>query len=405
MRRVQVKIHKIVGRQTARRSHIRRSKDTVPKILLPTIILSFSFLLSACGEGNSASGSGGSDEVAATVNGTKILVKDVDRAITQQFRGQESQLSQLAQAAYRIQALDSLISQEALYQRAHKDNIVPTEDDIKKFIQGYKVENGLTEEKFAEELKKTNQTEEQFREFVKKQLSIQKLYENAQSQLKVQDREVADIYNSNPKQFSIQPGVALSDIIIDPADNGAKFDAKGDAQAEQRSRDIKTRLNNGADFATIARQLSEHQSAYQSGDLGFLARSQFADLPQMMGLPAALGDKFYSMEPGDVTEPIKDSAGRWHIFKVTGKQTESRDRTQDDPSVRKEIQDAILAQRKQVVDAAIQARARDEAKIENFLAQRMLENPNSFGVLRPVPAATASEASASPSPTAEPKKN
>jgi parvulin-like peptidyl-prolyl isomerase len=376
----------------------------VRKILLPVIILSFSFLLSACGEGNSAAGSGGGDEVAATVNGVKILVKDVDRVITQQFRGQESQLSQLQQAAYRIQALDSLISQEALYQRAQKENIVPTEDDIKKFIQGYKVENGLTEEAFAEELRKTNQTEEQFREFVKKQLSIQKLYEKAQSQLKVQDREVADVYRENPKQFSIQPGVALSDIIIDPADNGAKFDAKGEAQAEQRIRDIKTRLNNGADFATIARQLSEHQSAYQSGDLGFLARSQFADLPQMMGLPAALGDKLYSMEAGDVTEPIKDSAGRWHIFKVTGKQTETRDRSQDDPSVRKEIQDAILAQRKQVVDAAIQARARDEAKIENFLAQRMLENPNSFGVLRPVPAATAGAAGASPSPTAEPKK-
>jgi parvulin-like peptidyl-prolyl isomerase len=202
--------------------------------------------------------------------------------------------------------------------------------------------------------------------------------------------------------------VALSDIIIDPADNGAKFDAKGEAQAEQRIRDIKTRLNNGADFATIARQLSEHQSAYQSGDLGFLPRSQFADLPQMMGLPASLGDKLYSMEVGDVTEPIKDSAGRWHIFKVTGKQTETRDRSLDDPSVRKEIQDAILAQRKQVVDAAIQARARDEAKIENFLAQRMLENPNSFGVLRPVPAASAGGASgtsASPSPTAEAKKN
>ncbi len=380
------------------------------KILLPIIILSFSFLLSACGEGNSASGSGGGDEVAATVNGVKILVKDVDRVITQQFRGQESQLSQLQQAAYRIQALDSLISQEALYQRAQKENIVPTEDDIKKFIQGYKVENGLTEEAFAEELRKTNQTEEQFREFVKKQLSIQKLYEKAQAQLKVQDREVADVYRENPRQFSIQPGVELSDIIIDPADNGAKFDAKGEAQAEQRIRDIKTRLNNGADFATIARQLSEHQSAYQSGDLGFLARSQFADLPQMMGLPAALGDKLYSMEPGDVTEPIKDSAGRWHIFKVKGKQTETRDRSQDDPSVRKEIQDAILAQRKQVVDAAIQARARDEAKIENFLAQRMLENPNSFGVLRPVPAANtsgasgASGASASPSPTAEAKK-
>src|SRR5262245_56365070 len=383
------------------RIRIRRSKDTVRKILLPIIILSLSFLASSCGEGNTSAGSGGSDEVAATVNGVKIPVKDVDRAITQQFRGQESQLSQLQQAAYRLQALDSLITQEVLYQRAQKDNIALSEDDIKKFIQGYKVENGLTEEAFAEELKKTNQSEDQFREFVKKQLSIQKLYEKAQSQLKVQDREVAEVYNANPKQFSIQPGVALSDIIIDPADNGAKFDAKGDAQAEQRIRDIKTRLNNGADFATIARQLSEHQSAYQSGDLGLLAKSQFADLPQMMGIPAAVGDKFYTMEPGDVTEPIKDPAGRWHIFKVTGKQTETRDRSLDDPTVRKEIQDTILSQRKQVVDAAIQARARDEAKIENFLAQRMLENPNNFGVLRPAPAAPAE---ANPPPTAEAKK-
>lgn len=371
------------------------------KILLPTIILSFSFLVTSCGEGVSSSGSAGSDDVAATVNGTKILVKDVDRVIAQQFRGQESQLSPLAQAAYRLQGLDSLITQEVLYQRAQKEKIVPSEDEIKKFIQNYKVENGQTEEAFAEELKKTNQTEEAFREFVKKQLSIQKLYENAQSQLKVQDREVADVYNANPKQYSIQPGVQLSDIIIDPADNGAKFDAKGDAQAEQRIRDIKTRLNNGADFATIARQLSEHQSAYQSGDLGFLAKSQFADLPQMMGIPAAVGDKLYTMEPGDVTEPIKDAAGRWHIFKVTGKGTETRDRSLDDPTVRKEIQDTILAQRKQVVDAAIQARARDEAKIENFLAQRMLENPNNFGVLRPAPAAPVT---ASPSPTAEAKK-
>jgi parvulin-like peptidyl-prolyl isomerase len=234
---------------------------------------------------------------------------------------------------------------------------------------------------------------------VKKQLAIQKLYENAASQLKIQDREVADIYKNNPKQFSIQPGVALSDIIIDPADNGAKFDVKGEAAAEQRVREIKTRLNNGSDFATIARQVSEHQSAMQSGDLGFLPRTQFAHLPQMMGLPAALGEQLMAMEPGDVTEPIKDQAGRWHIFKVTGKQTETRDRAQDDPSVRKEISDAILSQRKQVVDAAIQARARDEAKIENFLAQRMLENPNSFGVLRPVPPATAA---GSPSPAATP---
>lgn len=375
----------------------------MPKFLLPTLLISLAAFVSSCG-GNSA-GSGAGDDVAAVVNAVKLPVKDLDRVITQQFRGQENQLSQLEQAAARLQALNELITQEALYQQAQKDKIVPSEDDIKKSIQSYKVDNGFTEEAFANELKQLNQTEDQFRESVKKQLAIQKLYESAAAKLKVQEREVADVYKANPKQFALQPGVSLSDIMIDPGDNGMKFDVKGDAAAEQRIKEIKTRLNAGSDFATIARQLSEHQSAMRAGDLGFLAKSQFTDLPKIMGIPAALGDRLLAMEIGDVTEPIKDSTGRWHLFKLTGKQTETRDRTLDE--VRGEITEAIRAQRKQILDAALQARARDEAKIENLLAQRMLENPNNFGVLRPVPAATTNapaQAAASPTAAAAPKK-
>ncbi len=371
------------------------------KILLPTLLFALALAVSSCGGGNSSSSASGGDDVAASVNGKKILVKDVDRVITQQYRGQENQLSPLALAAYRLQALDNLITQEVLYQRAQKDNIAPSDDEIKQYVQRYKQENGYTEEAFANELKQTNQTEDQFREFVKKQISTQKLYEKTDSQLKVKDSEVAEIYNANPKQFSIQPGVQISDIIIDPSDNNMKFDVQGEAATEVRVREIQTRLKNGSDFATIARQLSEHSTAMQSGDLGFLSKDQFANLPQMMGLPAAIGEKFMSMKEGDIAEPIKDQAGRWHIFKLTGKQTEARDRTIDDPSVRKEISDAILSQRKQIVAAALQARAKDESKIENFLAQRMLENPNSFGVLRPIPAATPN-ASPQTSPSASP---
>jgi parvulin-like peptidyl-prolyl isomerase len=371
----------------------------VCKILFPTFLFAFALVVSSCSSGTS-SGASGSDEVAAVVNGTKILLKDVDRVIAQQSRDQENQLSQLQKAAYRLQALETLISQEVLFQRAQKDNIAPTDDEIGQYIQRYKQDNGFTEEAFANELKRTNQTEEQFRDFVRKQLAIQKLYEKSEAQLKVQDREVAEFYNTNPKQFSIQPGVAISDIIIDPRENGMKFDAQGDAAAEQRIREIHTRLKNGSDFATNARQFSEDQSAMQSGDLGFLPQSRFSRLPEMMGLDAKLGDRLMSMKEGDITEPIKDSANRWHIFKLTAKQTETRDRTLDDPSVRKEISDAILAQRKQIVAAALQAKARDEAEIENYLAGKMLENPNGFSVLRPIPVATADASSPAPSPTA-----
>ena len=376
------------------------------KILLHTLLFVLTVFAAACGNSGSATGTGG-DDVAANVNGKKILIKDLDSVIAQQFRGQESQLSQLAQAAYRLQALDTMINEEVLFQRAAKEGINPTEDEVRQAVQQYKQSRSLTEEAFANELKQINQTEEQFRELAKRQLAVSKLYEKLSSQLKVQDREVSEVYNENPKQFSLQPGVYLSDIIIDPNTNNTKFDAVGDTAAEQRIKEIQTRLKNGSDFATIARQLSEHESFKNSGDLGFLAKEQFAGLPQMMGISASIGDRFMAMQEGDVTDPVKDQAGRWHIFKVTGKQTETRDRTLDE--VRKEINDAILAQRKQIADAALQARARDEAKIENFLAQRMLENPNSFGVLRPVPAAkpgapASPAASASPAAAASPKK-
>lgn len=376
------------------------------KILLLTFVSVLTLTVVGCkGSSSSAGGSsssGGSDEVAAVVNGKNIAVKDVDRIITQQYRGQESQLAPLALAAYRLQALDNLINEEVLYQRAQKDNINPTDDEVRQALQRFKQERGLTEEAFANELKQTNQSEEQFRELIKRQLAVNKLYEKLASQLKVQDREVSDVYNANPKQFSLQPGVYISDIIIDPNDNGTKFDAKGEAAAEQRIREIQTRLKNGSDFATIARQMSEHETFQRSGDLGFLAREQFATLPQAMGLPAALGERLMSLQEGDITEPVRDQAGRWHIMKVTGKQTETRDRKLEDPEVRKQISDAILAQRKQIADAALQARARDEAKIENHLAQRMLENPNGFGVLRPAPAAGAS--SPTPQASATPQK-
>jgi peptidyl-prolyl cis-trans isomerase SurA len=375
----------------------------VRKIMFINFLFALALVSSAC-SGTTSSGASSSDEVAAAVNGTKILVKDVDRVIAQQSREQESQLSQLQQAAYRLQALETLINQEVLFQRAQADKIAPTDDEIKQYIQRYKQDNGFTEEGFVNELKRTNQTEDQFRDFVKKQLAIQKLYEKSDAQLKVQDREVAEVFNSNPKQFTIQPGVAISDIIIDPKENGMKFDAQGDAAAEQRVRELHKRLKNGSDFATLARQYSEHQSAMQSGDLGFLPQAAFPRLPEMMGLPSQLGDKLMTMNEGDITEPAKDAANRWHIFKLTAKQTESRDRTLEDQSVRKEISDAILAQRKQIVAAALQAKARDDAEIENYLAGRMLENPNSFGVLRPVTPAPAGQSSPTPAATEAPKE-
>lgn len=374
------------------------------KILVSMFLLLIPLAISACqsASGSKADGSK-NDEVAAAVNGNKIMRTDVDRVTAQQYRGQENQLSPLETAAARLQALDGLITQEVLYQRAQKENLNPTEDEINQFIQRSKQESGMTEEAFQNQLKQTNQTEAQLRADVRKQLAIEKLQDKMNAQLKVQDREVEDYFRANAKDFVAKPGVQVSGIIVDPNDNGMKFDAKGSVEAENKIKTIYTQLRGGADFATVARQQSEHESALRSGDLGFIPQDQFGNLSQQ-GFPANLGPRLMSMKEGDITEPIKDQSGRWHIFKLTGKRTESRELTLNDPEVRKQISDTILNQRKQLLNAALLTRARDEAKIENYLALRMLESPNNFGVLRPVTPATAASASpqVSPSATASP---
>lgn len=375
------------------------------KLLIASSLIGVALVASSCSSGGTGSASSGSKEVAATVNGTNISVEEVDRITTQRAGAQKNQLSPLELAAARLQVLEEMIQQEVLYQRAQKEGINPTDQEITEFIQKGKQEGGLTEEEFDKQLKESGQTQDSFRNDIRKQLAIQKLQDKLGSQLKVQDREITDFFNSNPKQFVAEPGVGLSDIIVDPADNGMKNDVKGEVAAQQKINEIRTRLNTGTDFATVARVQSEDQSAMRAGDVGFIRQADFGALAQA-GLPSSIGAELMSKNEGDLLGPIKDARGRWHIFKLTQKRTDSRQLTLQDPDVRKQISDYILSQRRSLLNEALLTRARDEAKIENLLASRTLDNPNSFGVLRPVSSAPSAAASpaASPAASASPKQ-
>ncbi|HYE71849.1 MAG TPA: SurA N-terminal domain-containing protein [Blastocatellia bacterium] len=365
--------------------------------ILIVFMASLSVVLSSCQSNSTSATSPASGETAATVNGTKITVDEVNRVLAEQYRGQEKELAPMELAAARLQALESLITNEILYQRAQKENLNPPDDEVARYIQRNKEESGMTEQEFEKRLKEAGQTEQQFRDNIRKQIAIEKLQDKIFQSIKVQDREVEDFFNSNRQEFVARPGVAISDIIVDPADNGAKFDAKGEAAAQQKINELYSRLKSGTDFATLARAQSEDQSFSRSGDMGFVQQEQFPAFAQQ-GL-AGLGEKLMAMNEGDITQPMKDSAGRWHIFKLTGKRTESRELTLNDPDVKTQITNRIRDQRRQLVNSAYIAQARDEAKVENFLAKAVIDSPNNLGVTRPVKPASAS-ASPSPSGTA-----
>jgi hypothetical protein len=75
--------------------------------------------------------------------------------------------------------------------------------------------------------------------------------------------------------------------------------------------------------------------------------------------------------------------GRYLILKVQRKQEKDEDRTLDSPGVRQEINEYLTNARKQILAASYQAIAMNEARVENNLAKRVVENPNELSGARP----------------------
>jgi parvulin-like peptidyl-prolyl isomerase len=371
-----------------------------------TLLALVALVLGAC------SSSGGSDAkdntVAATVNGRSILLADVERAISQQAAGQQAKLSQLELAQARLQVLSSLMQREVLFQRAEREKLLPTEDQITAAINQQKQQSGVTDDDFQKSLKEQNLTMESLREEARKDIAIKSLQDKYTGKISINDKEVEEFYNGNKNQFVSQRGVALAVIIVDPADNGPQGilpqnDAKNEAEAKLKIDNLYQQLKGGQDFATVARAKSEDaNSLIRGGDIGFFSE----DGLKQAGLPKELMDLFMGpMQVGSFTEPQLVN-NRWYIFKLSEKRLQTENLTLDSPGVRTQITQALINQRKEILNAALLETAMNEAKIVNNLAANMLSNPGNLG-LRPAspgaanPTAT-SESVASPATAASP---
>lgn len=373
-----------------------------------SLLILVALIASGFGACNGTKGSGGDKgtAVAASVNDKKIMLAEVDKILEQQAKSQQvqfSDMSQLELAAGRLQVLDELIRREVLFQRAEKEALLPKDDEVAQAINEQKLQLG-TQEAFQRALKESGQTEEAMRDIARRQLAIQKLLDRTASKIEPPtDKEVEDFYNNNRARYVSARGVGLAAIIVDPADNGASNDAKGDIEAKNKMDIINQRLKSGADFATVAREQSEDpQSVPRGGDLGFFTEEQL----KQSGFPQEYIARFFgSMEVGKVTDPIQ-SSGRWTIFKLTDRRLQSENLTLENPEVRKDATESILNQRKQILNAAMLEVAIREAKITNNLAQDMLNSPTSLSSLRPAgsrPATTPTpDASSSPAAGSSP---
>src|SRR5690606_19398486 len=110
-------------------------------------------------------------------------------------------------------------------------------------------------------------------------------------------------YEQDKPQY-VQPETRQARHILFTVDDPAQ-DAERAAQAQQ----VYQQIQGGGDFAALAREHSgDSASAANGGDLGWASRDTYVQ---------AFGDKLFSMQPGEVSEPVKTEFG-YHIIKLEG---------------------------------------------------------------------------------------
>lgn len=337
----------------------------------------------ACGNGTPSTGGPGKvdpNETAAKVNGKIITMEEVDRSVKQQAQGQESKFSPLELAGARLQVLQNLIEQEVMFQKSEKENLVPTDDEITVEINKRKVESRMSAEEFDKRMAEAGLTEKSFRDDIKKALAIAKLVDKVTGRIEnPKDSEIEQFYKGNPEMFIKKRGVRLAAIVVDPADGGQGDTTRNQAEAEQRVKEVLAKVSQPAsDFGALAREYSEDPSRLQNGDMGYLSEDDLKqNYPQL-----AEGFMNPQFTVGQITNALNIS-GRYYIFKLVERIEKDENLTLESPDVRPQIQQLLVENRKQLLAASYQAVAMNEAKIENFLAKKVVDNPNELSGARP----------------------
>src|SRR5690349_401754 len=115
------------------------------KVSLFLVLAMVAAFAAACGSGPvGPNGAVDPNATAATVNGKAITMEEVERAVKQQAQGQEGRLSQLELAGARLQVLQSLVEQEVMYQKAEKEQTLPTDEEVTAEYNKRKTASGLS---------------------------------------------------------------------------------------------------------------------------------------------------------------------------------------------------------------------------------------------------------------------
>lgn len=257
-------------------------------------------------------------EVAAYVNGEEISMAELE-----QFAGVRNILMQLLQSnqefgsvilqteagqnvveEFRKMKLEQLITNELLVQEAQDRGIEVSNEEMNNIfdqqVNALKQQNNLNDEQLEQAIQQQGfesmqQYKDMFFENNMNGFLVNKLREEVVNEVSVSDEEAKEFYDNNPQQFETSEQKRVSHILFDD---------------KEKAEEVLTEIENGADFAEMAREHSTGPTAENGGDLGLISAND-------QGLDRTFRDAAMQLSVGELSsEPVETQFG-FHLIKVT----------------------------------------------------------------------------------------
>lgn len=190
---------------------------------------------------------------------------------------------------FKQQVTQDIVEQALVYQDALKLGVKPDRDSIKQGIAAY-------DEKYADSPDWRNLREKVLDSMLKileRKDVIEKMESRVKKVAKPDITKVQRYYQQHPDKFTEPRREWISVILfgVPPSGNRSMWASAGDS-----AKQIKQRIEQGEEFADLAKQFSAHPSAINGGDMGYLHQGM---------LEKASQNAVENLKVGEISEPLR----------------------------------------------------------------------------------------------------
>jgi len=243
------------------------------------------------------------DRIVAVVNDDIILYSELQEQaqLLEKLNPNYNLSTSESRSQFERQVLQGMVQERLTEQEVKRQNINVSKHDIDAAIEGFKKENGFTDDQMKYVLQQQGKSLEEFRDGIKKQLERARLIERVlKSKTVVTDEQVDAYLKSHPVTGDMSERRHLAVIFLPIGDSSQA------SQVESLAKEIHKKLKAGEDFGKLAKQHSQGPAPEDGGDIGFIATSDLAP---------AIASATKGLDANQFTDPMKTPQG-YYIIKV-----------------------------------------------------------------------------------------